>query len=103
MSKNDLFLTKARLGGKVHAFDFIPDEEPDDQNSDDSLADAIAELSLAIKEMQSAQVNVDIQPVYEVLGVMQEILVKLSAKRKWKFKVTQDKNGDLSEVDAFEV
>jgi len=86
-------ITKLRLDG----YDIFDDEEDDPEQP--GLPEAIAELSIAIREMQATEPS----QLLEALASMQEVIVQLAKKRVWKFDVKQNKDGELASILATEL
>ena len=96
--RSPLYMTRLKLQGKVKVHEVIPDEA--DEVEDTALLDAISELSAAIKSIAPQSVDVDFAPVVSELKNLQD---RISKKRKWKFNIVRDDEGDISDIMATEI
>ena len=102
-SSSPLYMTRLKLAGKVQKGSFIPDDEeadstePVDDNS--ALLEAIADLSVSLKSM-NIQTTVDMYPVVESIKALE---ARITKKRKWKFSIIRDTDGEVSEINATEI
>jgi len=106
---SDIARLKARLAASNDLVDWEPPSQETAPDPDDLLLQAINTLSDKIDCMADCMVTspqesveVDMTPIVGMLKDVVEIQKQMAKKRTWKFKIKQNKDGDLDEVIAKE-